>query len=59
MFSEKNNHWKELSKSILMVYYTFVSLKFVNSVIFTCLWFLGNLLDLKNREIWNLLSSIF
>ena len=41
-----------------MVYFA-VAQKFVDFVIFTCLRILGNYRDLKNREIWNLLSSMF
>ena len=33
--------------------------KIVDFVISTCLIILGNYVDLKNREIWNLLQSMF
>ena len=48
--------FQELPHGIL---YLPVAQKIIDFLTFTCLWTFGNYFDLRNREIWNLLSAIF
>ena len=54
--SSLDRTFQDLSHDIL---YFPIAQKFIDFLIFTCLRILGKYLDLKNRELWNLPSSMF
>ena len=54
--SSSDIRFQDLSHGIL---YFPVAKKFIDFVIFTCLRTFGNYIEVRNREIWNLLSAMF